>query len=211
MVSTYVKAQTINELLPVTLCSGTGDTVIVPANQTDEVSAGRSIRDACSSMGFSAGASGPPLPASRVREVGIPNTFSLAWRLGRAVAIAQQQQMGPASITDALIRAAGGQDSAAVVFRGKIRSVETKITATAHSLGKVIIEKLDDGEDDGGNGVDGLGREFDEIEVPFMNENLCVVGRKRADGSEKVSVLTQKRCCYIDTDRVPRSSRLCPI
>ncbi|TPX12481.1 uncharacterized protein E0L32_006893 [Thyridium curvatum] len=187
MVSTYVKAKTINELLPVTLCSGTGDTVIVPANQTDEVSAGRSIRDACASMGFSAGASGPPLPGSRVREVGIPNTFSLAWRLGRAVAIAQQQQMGPASITDALIRAAGGQDSAAVVFRGKIRAVETKITATAHSLGKVIIEKLDDGEDDGGNGVDGLGREFDEIEVPFMNENLCVVGRKRADGSEKGS------------------------
>jgi DUF917 family protein len=52
MVSPYVVAKSINELLPVVLCSGTGQSVFIPANQTDETSAGIKIRDACVSMGY---------------------------------------------------------------------------------------------------------------------------------------------------------------
>lgn len=51
MVSRYVHAKSINELLPVTLCSGTGHDVLIPANQTDNTSAGIAIRDICVSMG----------------------------------------------------------------------------------------------------------------------------------------------------------------
>jgi len=51
MTSRNVHADSINEILPVSLCSGTGDNVLIPANQTDNVSAGIQIRDVCVSMG----------------------------------------------------------------------------------------------------------------------------------------------------------------
>lgn len=52
MVSQYVMSDSINALLPVTLCSGTGHNVLVPANQMDESAPGKQIRDVCVSMGY---------------------------------------------------------------------------------------------------------------------------------------------------------------
>lgn len=187
MVSQYINAKSVNELLPVFLCSGTGQSVKIPDNQTDETTAGREIRIACVGMGSAAGAAGRPISGKLMREVGIPNTYSLAWRLGRVVARAQQTAT-LSTVTSALIEEAGGSKSAKVLFQGKIRSVETKITTTAHSLGKVTLEKLSEGERE--MATDAVGSEFEGIEVPFMNENLCVVG-KRADGSETASISSQ--------------------
>lgn len=51
MVSQYISAKSINELLPVTISSGTGQNIVIPANQVDETSAGIEIRDACFAMG----------------------------------------------------------------------------------------------------------------------------------------------------------------
>ena len=51
MVSTYVHADNINTLLPVTLCSGTGHDVFIPADATDESAPGIEIRNVCVAMG----------------------------------------------------------------------------------------------------------------------------------------------------------------
>ncbi len=90
-------------------------------------------------------------------------------------------------MTRSIIEAAGGPRSAKLLFQGKIRSVESTPTTTAHSLGRVVVEKLEEEEVE--TEVDTTGREFDSIAVPFMNENLSAVGR-RADGSEMVSAFS---------------------
>ncbi|KAJ0163191.1 Hydantoin utilization protein A [Colletotrichum tanaceti] len=186
MVSQYIHAKSINELLPVTLCSGTGHNVVIPATQTDETSAGIAIRDACVAMGSAAGASGRPIPGKLMREVGIPNTYSLAWRLGRVVALAQQRGT-VASVTEGIIEAAGGPGSARVLFQGKIRAVESTLTTTAHSLGRVTVERLSEGEMETETDR-AAGEGLREVVIPFMNENLGVLG-KLEDGSETGKML----------------------
>ena len=139
-----------------------------------------------SSTSFAAGAAGNPVSGAKFRRVGIPNTFSLAWRLGRAVRLAQvQSNIG--NVTDAIIAAAGGPSSAKKIFTGKIHGVETKLTETGHSLGEVIIKKLSDDEveQDGDRGQGGDADDWDEVRVPFMNENLAIYA-KSPDGIEKV-------------------------
>jgi hypothetical protein len=51
MVSQYITAKSINDLLPVTISSGTGQNIVIPAGQEDEAAAGQEIRAACFSMG----------------------------------------------------------------------------------------------------------------------------------------------------------------
>ncbi|KAI9155704.1 putative extracellular serine carboxypeptidase [Paramyrothecium foliicola] len=182
MISQYVFADNINDLLPVAICSGDGRESIVPAGQKDETSAGLEIRKVCMEYGFAAGAAGNILSGAKFRRVGLPNTFSLAWRLGRVVRRAQVEST-LSNVTDALIAEVGGSASARKLFTGKIRRVETKITETAHSLGQVVIERLGDDEaerDSTGN----LEEDWSEIRVPFMNENLAVVVKTK-NGEEK--------------------------
>lgn len=123
---------------------------------------------------FAAGAAGNPLSGSKFRAAGIPNTFSLAWRLGRAVRRAQASS-SLSRVTDDLIAEAGGPGAARRVFTGKIRGVETKITETGHSLGEVVIERLSDDELE--TETERVGGDWAEVRVPFMNENLAAVGR----------------------------------
>ncbi|OHW99935.1 hydantoinase [Colletotrichum incanum] len=195
MVSQYIHAKSINELLPVTLCSGTGHNVVIPATQTDETSAGIAIRDACVAMGSAAGAAGRPIPGKLMREVGIPNTYSLAWRLGRVVALAQQAGT-VSTVTKDIIEAAGGPGSAKLLFQGKIRSVESTLTTTAHSLGKVTVERLSESEME--TETDRIGEGLKEVVVPFMNENLGVLGMLE-DGSETTLATVPDLIFLLDT------------
>ena len=130
------------------------------------------------------GAAGVPLTGKAMRDYGIPNTHSLAWRLGRVVCSAQQAAT-LSTIPDALIEECGGQESAQRLFTGKIRNVESGLTKTAHSVGKVTIEALseEEAETDADKSDD-----WSEIVVPFMNENLAVIGKNRA-GQETVSLI----------------------
>jgi len=128
------------------------------------------------------GAAGVPLTGKEMRDYGIPNTHSLAWRLGRVVSIAQQSA-SLSTLADALIEECGGPETARRLFTGKIRSVESGLTKTAHSVGKVTIEALS--EDETENDAD-KSENWSEVVVPFMNENLAVLGRDE-HGQETVS------------------------
>jgi DUF917 family protein len=106
-----------------------------------------------------------------MRDIGIPNTYSLAWRLGRVVAISQQAA-SLSTVGDDIIKECGGEGSARRIFQGKIRSVESNLTSTAHSIGKVTIERLGDNEVE--NDSDRLEGPM-EVIIPFMNENLAAI------------------------------------
>ncbi|KAL8327684.1 hypothetical protein RB597_003822 [Gaeumannomyces tritici] len=211
MVSRYVMGDSVNDLFPVTLCSGTGDNVVIPKGQDDAVAAGAAMRDNLVSMGSAAGAVGNPLTGAHMKSVGIPNTFSLAWRLGRAVVAAQRRAESFSGVARAIIAECGGPRSCRLLFRGKVRGVESHVTATAHSTGKITIERLGEGEgedevDDGdtkpASDKDTSGIEFDpdllEVEVPFINENLSVVGRT-ADCPDKVLATVPDLIFILDT------------
>ncbi|KAI1387601.1 hydantoinase [Hypoxylon trugodes] len=195
MKSQYLHVSSVDELLPVILCSGSGETAIIPAPQPDVATASLKIRTACVGMGSAAGAAGRPFDGKSMRQFGIPNTYSLAWRLGRAVAVAQQTG-NIVDVPKALIAVAGGEKSAQVLFQGKIRSVKSTLTTTAHSLGEVTIERLSDSEME--TEVDKVGEGWVEIVVPFMNENLVAIG-KREDGSEQVLATIPDLIFLLDT------------
>jgi DUF917 family protein len=117
-----------------------------------------------------------------MKAAGIPNTYSLSWRLGRVICLAKQTA-SLSTVTDALIKECGGSKSAQSLFQGKIRSVESNVTNTAHSIGKVTIERL--GENEMESEADKEG-EWSEVVIPFMNENLAIIG-KNERGEETVS------------------------
>lgn len=119
------------------------------------------------------------MSGKEVQEVAIPNTYSLAWRIGRAVAVAKQNA-SISTVAEAIIRESGGPQSAMRVFQGKIRSVESSLTKMAHSIGTVTIERLGEDEMEGGDESEG---NVAEVSIPFMNENLAVIARD-SEGKE---------------------------
>ncbi|OAX80456.1 hypothetical protein ACJ72_05210 [Emergomyces africanus] len=181
--TSFIESTDINRLLPVALSSGTGRNVIIPATQPNVQAADYAIRSTCVEMGSAAGATGVPISGSDMRRFGITNTHSLAWRLGRAVSIARQEAH-LFSVADDIIREFGGEQSAKVIFRGKIISVEHSLSATAHTTGKVVLQQLSPDE----LGMDGmellLSKGPERVVVEFVNENLSVKGIN-FDGSEE--------------------------
>lgn len=132
-----------------------------------------------------AGGVGKPVSGAEIQRTAIPNSYSLAWRLGRCVSIAQQTS-SLSVVTDSIIKECGGPESARVIFQGKIRSVESMVTTTAHSVGKIVIERLGEGESENESERD-IGGKWKEVNIPFMNENLAVVGVDEG-GNETVSL-----------------------
>ncbi|PGH28925.1 hypothetical protein GX50_08331 [[Emmonsia] crescens] len=180
--TSFIESTDINKLLPVALSSGTGRNVIIPATQPDVQAADYAIRSTCVEMGSAAGATGVPISGSDMRRFGILNTHSLAWRLGRAVSLARQEGH-LFSVADDIIREFGGEQSAKVIFQGKIISVEHSLSATAHTTGKVVLQQLSADE----LGMDGieLSRVGPErVVVEFVNENLSAKAINY-DGSEE--------------------------
>lgn len=138
------------------------------------------------------GAAGVPLSGREMRDYGLPNTHSLAWRLGGVVCLAQQSA-SLSTLADALIEECGGPKTAQRLFTGKIRSVESGLTKTAHSVGKVTIEALS--EDESESAAD-RSDAWSEVVVPFMNENLAVLGKDKS-GQETVSLIVPQVLCSI--------------
>ena len=105
------------------------------------------LRAGCVEMGTHAGGAMRPLTRDQCEQMMIKNTVSQAWRLGRAVAMANKSaQIG--RIGPILVEALGGDDTARVLFSGKIVEVARRIYK-GHSYGEVIIEALSiEDEDD---------------------------------------------------------------
>ncbi|PWY89682.1 DUF917-domain-containing protein [Aspergillus sclerotioniger CBS 115572] len=152
-------------LVPTTIASGDGSFITMTKTRTDKL-VDRALRASVVEMGCRAGSAGPPKTARIVRQQAITNTVSLAWWIGRAVALEK-------NITDKakrIIEEVGGPDSAAILGEGKVVSV-SRVLKTGHSYG--VLE------------VDGRLRDGSKatMDIPFKNENAFV--EAVLDGGEK--------------------------
>lgn len=135
----------------------------------------RVFRAALSEVGSYVGCAKGPFPGSKTKKYIIENTLSLAWRIGRAVALCRQRNMID-RVDEAIINEVGGPQSAKALFRGKIVAVERKLIK-GHAYGEVIIDAMEDT------------RQLDVGErmlIPFKNENI--IARVVIGGNEKVSI-----------------------
>ncbi|KAL5338226.1 hypothetical protein BJX70DRAFT_215324 [Aspergillus crustosus] len=143
-------------LAPMTIASGDGSFVTMTSSRTDRL-VDKILRASCVEMGCRAGSAGPPKPSRIVREQAITNTVSLAWWVGRAIALER-------NITDRakrIIEEVGGPESAVILGEGKIMSVE-RVLKTGHTYG---VLEIDGKLQDGAKAI---------LKVPFKNENAFV-------------------------------------
>ncbi|KAJ5287362.1 hypothetical protein N7478_003048 [Penicillium angulare] len=143
-------------LVPVTIASGDGTFITMTKSRTDKL-VDKALRASCVEMGCRAGNAGPPKTAKVVREQAITGTVSLAWWIGRAVALEKNIDDKAQRIVDEV----GGSESAAILGQGKITSVE-RVLKTGHTYGVLEVEGT---LRDGSKAL---------IKIPFKNENAFV-------------------------------------
>lgn len=133
---------------------------------TSEKMIERAFRAALSEMGSSVACAKGPCSGKKAKSYVIEHTISLAWRIGRAVALCRLRN-DIDNVAEAIIEEVGGNESARVLFKGKIVGVERK-TVKGHVYGEVVISASD---------VSGSGDRSGEafkgtLRIPFKNENI---------------------------------------
>lgn len=167
-------------LVPATIASGDGSFVTMTKSRTDR-GVDKIMRAACVEMGCRAGKSLSPKTAKAVKEQAVTNTVSLAWWIGRAVALEK-------NITDKaqrIIDEVGGSESAAILGQGKIISVE-RVLKTGHTYG---VLEVDGTLNDGTKAI---------MKVPFKNENAYV--EAVSDGESKILASVPDLIAVIDAE-----------
>ncbi|UQC77300.1 uncharacterized protein CLUP02_02767 [Colletotrichum lupini] len=153
-----------------------------------ELDAERAFRAALSQMGSHVGCAKGPVSGRDTKSWVVENTVSLSWRIGRAVAIARCTNAID-TVAEAVVDVVGGQESARVLFRGKVVGVE-RITRMGHAYGEVIIEGHTDGRNDGDGAVE-------RFVVPFKNENI-LAKKVDASGKEDILAIVPDLVCVLD-------------
>ncbi len=138
----------------------------------------RSLRAALSMMGSHVGCAKGPVSGANTKKWVVENTVSLAWRIGRAVALSRAQN-DIDNVSESIINEVGGSSSAKVLFKGKIVGVE-RLTRAGHAYGEVIIESQQ--ADNHGNKK--------RLKIPFKNENILAL-EMGSDGKETVCPIRQ--------------------
>ena len=170
-----------SDLLPVAISSGDGTNIVMQTAKNipliDKV-----LRGACVEMGCAAGFVHRPISTREMARAGILRSHSLAWRLGRAV---KRHEVVPLAegIGRALIDEFGGEDSARMIFEGKIVGVRN-VVLKGHSHGQVVVEGWAPDSRDEASGTDPAVPSM--LVVTFQNENL-IAKLESSDGSTQVS------------------------
>jgi DUF917 family protein len=167
-------------LVPNTIASGDGSFITMTRSRTD-ILVDKALRAACVEMGCRAGSAGAPKTAKVVQEQAVTNTVSLAWWIGRAVALEKNISDKALRIIDEV----GGPDSAAIIARGKVINVE-RILKTGHTYG---VLEVDGTTSDGSKAL---------IKVPFKNENAFV--EAISDGQSKILAAVPDLIAVIDAE-----------
>lgn len=169
-------------LLPATIASGDGSFMTMTGSRTDKL-VDRALRAAVVEMGCRAGKAGPLKSARMVQEQAIVNTVSLAWSIGRSIALEK-------NITDKakrIIDAVGGSESAKILAEGKIISVE-RVLKTGHTYGVVEIDGV---LEDGSKAI---------IKIPFKNENAFVEATKANESKASILAAVPDLIAVLDSE-----------
>ncbi|KAK3382690.1 hypothetical protein B0T24DRAFT_602265 [Lasiosphaeria ovina] len=144
---------------PIAMADGNGNVVVMPKAASD-LQVERVMRVALSEMGSQVGCADPPVTGAEMKRWVVEHTVSQAWRIGRAVARARQNNSVDA-VAETIIDECGGDASGRVLFKGKIVGVHRTLRK-GHVYGECIVE--------------GLGGRFSgRIKIPFKNENIAAI------------------------------------
>ncbi|KDN69072.1 hypothetical protein CSUB01_10226 [Colletotrichum sublineola] len=178
-------------MIPSCISDGNGRIMLMTKART-ELDAERAFRAALSQMGSHVGCAKGPVSGRDTKSWVVENTVSLSWRIGRAVALARCTNTVDA-VAEAIVDQVGGEESARVLFRGKIVGVE-RVTRAGHAYGEVIIESS--ASYDGANGG-GERTGVERIKIPFKNENI-LAKKVHGDGTEEILAIVPDLVCVID-------------
>ena len=172
------------ELVPCAIASGEGKNLVMTKTTNDE-SVDRVLRASCAEMGCRVGMAARPTSTQKVRNFAVMNTMSLAWRIGRCIALAEEEgRLG--SVPERVVEAVGGEKTARVLFRGKITAVEQRLFK-GHSYGEITIVPLSDDETEMRpitQKDDAAIAEGGTLRIPYKNENI-LVEHIAQDGSQQ--------------------------
>ncbi|KAJ7265469.1 hypothetical protein B0H12DRAFT_1262176 [Mycena haematopus] len=174
--------------LPTAIADGNGNNMLLLSG-TSEKLIERIFRAALSEMGSHVGCAKGPCSGKDSKKYVVENTISLAWRIGRAVALCRSKNQID-SVADMIIEEVGGRDSAKLLFRGKIVSVERKLVK-GHVYGEVVISATDVSGAGGPAEFSGL------LKIPFKNENIVAIAVD-VDGKEEVVASVPDLICVSD-------------
>ena len=140
MITPYIHDDDINKLLPVSLASGTGTSLILNSAQST-MSVDSVLRACCETMGCEAGVVSRPMSAETFIKYGLLHTHSAAWRIGRAVKTFRSGgSSGHGTVAEAIVEQCGGPGSAEIIFEGKIVDLSNRLIK-GHSVGQLIVEE----------------------------------------------------------------------
>ncbi|EME46181.1 hypothetical protein DOTSEDRAFT_86798 [Dothistroma septosporum NZE10] len=195
---TTIAVHAPGELVPCAIDSGDGKTILMTKASNDEI-VDRALRASCAEMGSRVGMAAKPSTTQKVRDFGVLNTVSLAWRIGRCIAIAEATNT-LSTVAEAIVHEVGGQGSAKILFRGKIVGVERRLFK-GHSYGSITIAGLSvDEEEDAGSGVKRVPAvcTTGTVTIPFKNENIYAE-HTAEDGTKTIIASVPDLICVLDT------------
>jgi DUF917 family protein len=111
-----------------------------------------------------------PTTPEKVTKYGVLNTCSLAWRIGRCIALAEATN-SISTVAESIIEEAGGSSSAKVLFGGKIVEVERRLHK-GHSYGTVHISSLSESDIETKTNQEPALAQGGQMRIPFKNENI---------------------------------------
>ncbi|KAI9742120.1 MAG: hypothetical protein M1834_000510 [Cirrosporium novae-zelandiae] len=173
------------ELVPCAIDSGDGKSIIMTRAPNDEI-VDRALRASCAEMGSRVGMAAKPTTTDKVKKFSILNTSSLAWRIGRCIAIAEASNT-LSRVCEAIVDEVGGETTSKILFRGKIIAVERRLFK-GHSYGEIIIGGLATEEEDGPADMMPAVATGGTMKVPFKNENLYA--EHTSEDGEKTMIAT---------------------
>jgi DUF917 family protein len=184
------------ELTPCVIDSGDGKTIIMTKTSNDEI-VDRALRASCAEMGSRVGMAARPNTAQRVKDFGVLNTVSLAWRIGRCIAMAEANNT-VSTVAEAIVAEVGEEKAACILFRGKIVEVERRLFK-GHSYGSITIASLDmDEEEDSSTPRMAARATGGTLKIPFKNENIYAEHTSES-GKKEIICSVPDLICVLDT------------
>ncbi|KAJ7098707.1 hypothetical protein B0H15DRAFT_821919 [Mycena belliarum] len=171
--------------LPTAIADGNGNNMMLLSGASEKLIE-RIFRAALSEMGSHVGCAKGPCTGRNTKAYIVEHTISLAWRIGRAVALCRSNSQIDL-VAEAIIAEVGGEESAKVLFKGKIVSVERR-TIRGHVYGEVMISAMN---------AEGAAQFSGLLKIPFKNENIMATA-VGVDGKEEVVASVPDLICVCD-------------
>ncbi|KAK6202509.1 uncharacterized protein RJT21DRAFT_118560 [Scheffersomyces amazonensis] len=155
---------------PAVISNGNGNTMII-SETASSVILEKVVRVSLTELGTHVGKVSSPMTEAQIIAGTVHKSISLAWRIGKAVALAKQE-LDIENLPSRIIDSVGGPQVGKYLFTGKIIDVSRKLYK-GHVYGEVVIEE------------DSPSKR--QMVIPFKNENIyCSIRQDKNDSGEIV-------------------------